>query len=498
MFQSACPACGAPVAFRSATSVMAVCAYCQSTLLRDADSVRDVGKMSAVLEDYSPIQITSEGRFEGQHFSVVGRIQLRYDDGFWNEWYLWFDDGSTGWLSDASGQYVVTRATTQAPEHIPQFDRNHPGDRLGFDRATWTCADVREARCTGGEGELPMRVGEGWLARVADYRSGHRFLTLDYSDGDKPTVYAGKSITVDALQKERLRRPEQIAEKAGRLPGSLNAVACPSCGAQLNYLAAAAQHMVCPQCQAEVAVEGDKAAVLATHRSVEAVETTLELGAVGSINGTKWQLIGLMRCREDASDGESWTEYLLHHAHKGFKWLVETTDEWHIVSVLDNWPDAATSQVRVDGRVYTKMYDYRRTVTFAAGAFNWRVKVGDRANVSEYKSSNQNVTAERTANELSWSYGSQVSSQTVAQWFKDPSIAAGFVDGTASTLAATHRARVKAEGGWTSRGFAWIFTVLLLVLNVPLLIAGYGEMGVTFLGLLALWAPVETSLWESD
>ncbi|WZB64528.1 hypothetical protein WJ970_28860 [Achromobacter xylosoxidans] len=34
---------------------------------------------------------------------------MRYDDGFWNEWYLWFEDGSDGWLSDASGQYAVTR-----------------------------------------------------------------------------------------------------------------------------------------------------------------------------------------------------------------------------------------------------------------------------------------------------------------------------------------------------------------------------------------------------
>ena len=89
MFKLACPSCGAEVAFRSATSAIAVCEYCRSTLVREADAVRDVGKMSAVLEDYSPLRIGVSGVYSGRAFAVIGRIQLRYDAGFWNEWYLW-------------------------------------------------------------------------------------------------------------------------------------------------------------------------------------------------------------------------------------------------------------------------------------------------------------------------------------------------------------------------------------------------------------------------
>ncbi len=61
MQQVSCPTCGAPVPFRSAASVMAVCDYCKSTLIKDADSVRNIGRMSDVLEDYSPIQINTSG-----------------------------------------------------------------------------------------------------------------------------------------------------------------------------------------------------------------------------------------------------------------------------------------------------------------------------------------------------------------------------------------------------------------------------------------------------
>src|SRR5277367_81410 len=126
MQQVACPGCGAPVEFKSAASVMAVCEFCKTTLLKDADSVRNLGKMSEILEDYSPLQIGSVGQSGGRSFSLIGRIQLRYTDGFWNEWYALFDDGSNGWLSDASGQYTMTFAKPTKAES-PLFEKLMPG-----------------------------------------------------------------------------------------------------------------------------------------------------------------------------------------------------------------------------------------------------------------------------------------------------------------------------------------------------------------------------------
>ena len=78
MQQVACPGCGAPVVFKSSASVMAVCEYCKTTLLKDAGSVRNLGKMSEVLEDYSPLQIGSSGRLAERGFTLIGRIQLQY------------------------------------------------------------------------------------------------------------------------------------------------------------------------------------------------------------------------------------------------------------------------------------------------------------------------------------------------------------------------------------------------------------------------------------
>ncbi len=89
---ASCPSCGAPVVFKSASSIFAVCEYCQSTLVRHDQALEDIGKMAALVDDRSPLQLGAEGSYKGVHFALIGRIQIRYSQGYWNEWHLLFDD----------------------------------------------------------------------------------------------------------------------------------------------------------------------------------------------------------------------------------------------------------------------------------------------------------------------------------------------------------------------------------------------------------------------
>ncbi len=119
LFHTDCPSCGAPVRSMSASAVTLVCSYCHSLLIRDGDTLTDSGEDSALLEDFSPLQIGTGGVYHQQPFTLVGRLQARYDAGVWNEWYLLFADGSDGWLSESGDQYVLTRPV--APEPPPAF-----------------------------------------------------------------------------------------------------------------------------------------------------------------------------------------------------------------------------------------------------------------------------------------------------------------------------------------------------------------------------------------
>ena len=416
MQQVACPGCGAPVEFKSAASVMVVCGYCKTTLLKDAESVKNLGKMSEVFEDYSPLQIGSSGVYGGRGFSLIGRIQLQYSAGYWNEWYLLFDDGGNGWLSDASGQYALTleKRTSGA---LPLFEKLVPGTTLRVSGQLYTISDVRTARCTGGQGELPFKVGPGWEARVADFRAKDRFMTLDYSDPASARVYVGDGVDLGVLSVQLLRDPAQISDSAGRFRGKIAALKCPSCGAPLQAVTGITVQSLCPSCHAQIDTASSTAVVLAAGAAVETAHFTLELGARTTLDGQSYTVLGAMRRRE--GDGSStWSEYLLYAPGKDFIWLVETDEGWQRASVMNRWPDwDGAANASFADRVFTQRSSYEAIVVFAVGSFNWRVAVGDRTRVIEFASHDTRLAAEITREEMTWSRSVPVPLDQVRAWF---------------------------------------------------------------------------------
>lgn len=204
MRELACPSCGAPVTFTSAHSLLAVCGHCRASLIRRDLDVEQVGTMAALLEDATPLQLGAEGVWRGVHFAVVGRLQVRWADGGWNEWHCVFDDGRTGWLGEAAGEYALSFLAT-VPEPLPAWESLRPGARVTLGGTAYEVTDVREAEVVGGEGELPFRTEAGWKTATADLRTASaRFATLDYSDG-APRLYAGEIVELAALRLSGLR-----------------------------------------------------------------------------------------------------------------------------------------------------------------------------------------------------------------------------------------------------------------------------------------------------
>jgi Domain of unknown function (DUF4178) len=200
----ACPGCGAAVKFVSAASLLAVCGYCRASLLRRDLDVERIGTMAQLVADPTPLQLGAEGVYRSTHFAVAGRVQVRYDGGGWNEWHLAFDDGRTGWLGEASGEYTIS-FQTPLDGAAPAWESLQAGGTLRLGSTTYDIADVRRARVVAGEGELPFRVDAGYETATADLRSdGARFATLDYSE-TPPRLYVGEVVEFSALRLRGLR-----------------------------------------------------------------------------------------------------------------------------------------------------------------------------------------------------------------------------------------------------------------------------------------------------
>ncbi len=472
-----CPSCGAPVAFRSHASVMAVCAYCAATVIKDGDAVKDLGKMSSVLEDFSPIQIGTSGSFGGLAFSVIGRIQLRYDEGIWNEWYLLFDDASVSWLGDSSGLYTLTTLRNEDGA-LPAFTELQAAKLVSIAGQRYTTAEVREADCIGGQGELPFKVGQGWHARVADFRAGASFVTLDYSDGERPALFTGAAVTLDQLQCQMLRDEEQIKTSAGKYKGKVDTLACPECGGNIAYLPGVTAHLICPSCHAQLGAAGPKALVLAAGERVEAVKTTLALGATARINGADHQVIGLMRRVDE--EGSQWTEYLLYNTRAAFFWLVETDQGWSRANVLSTWPQwhwSGSDSAELDKLTYKKLVEYNARVTFAAGAFNWRVRAGDKVRVHEFENGQTRLAAEITEHEMTWSRSTPLAYDQLRSWF-----------GKAFTGKAPPAPKRGTSASDTATKFIW----WILGLNaIPLLLEFSRTWMYVVLAILAIYLPAK-------
>ncbi|QMT31379.1 DUF4178 domain-containing protein [Alysiella filiformis] len=418
LFHTSCPSCGAPVHVHSATAVTVVCGYCNSMLVRQDDSLHDTGRDSALLTDFSPLQIGTTGRFAAQGFTLIGRLQARYEQGVWNEWYARFDDGSHGWLSEAGDLYVFVRESdlTVSP---PKFGNIRAGETTLQIGKIFVASDVRDIvlENAAAQGELPFRLPEKLENRVADFRAENLFLTLDYAT-EPPQLFMGKTVQLADLVLQNLKDERQIQQQAGSLKGLRQAENCPNCGGSIHWVGGVTQNVICQHCGSDLDTSETQAQLRQANAMRQAQDAAwrLPLGRVGKIRGTNYTVIGAVRKEELASlDAYAimhhqsvsavpqgwWVEYLLYSPQKGFLWLVEVPDDgWYVSTTLNHFP-ILDKNLQPQGA--SKLYAYGGRVSYAAGAFYWHIRAGDVNHYTDYAQGGAKLCAELSPNEWAWS-----------------------------------------------------------------------------------------------
>ena len=208
---AACPNCGATIEFRWSGAVQTICPYCKAVLVRRDLDLEKVGTVSDLPPTASPIQLGTEGNFEGDAFVVVGRIVYQYARGGWNEWHLRTMRDESAWLSDAQGDLAISRPAKK-PGALPAASDLKVGQSYVLDDTRFRVASLTEARYAGVEGELPFTTWDRSEALFADLDTDGtgdrlRFATIDYSD-ETPVAYVGTYVELEQLAARNLRRFE--------------------------------------------------------------------------------------------------------------------------------------------------------------------------------------------------------------------------------------------------------------------------------------------------
>jgi ribosomal protein S27E len=422
-YRAPCPGCGAPVEFRSAQSTHAVCGYCHTTVAREGDTLKRLGKLAELFDDFSPLQIGTTGRYGQRGFTLVGRLQYGYSQGRWTEWIAAFDDGAaSGSLSEDNGAFVFALPTSTA---IPAASTLRVGMTAALGGQRYTVSSSEQAALVSAQGELPRLPPLNHPFAVVELRSEQgQVLSFDYGS-DPPTAWLGNPVRLDDLQLRGLR-DESARNEQGR---SFN---CPNCGAPVAVQLENTQSITCGACGSIIDISNGIGGELRHAAQDEPVRPLIALGSVGQLQGAAWQVVGFQhRMGQEPGDDESfgWQEYLLYNKTRGFSFLVDDSEGWSLVAPITGVPTVTGPVATYLGKPFRLDSSYTATTDYVAGEFYWRVERGQTTQNKDFKSigiidiiGGNLLSLEVSPNEQVWSYGGKIDSRLVAAAFRlDPS-----------------------------------------------------------------------------
>ena len=451
-YRAPCPGCGAPVEFRSAQSTHAVCAYCQSTVVRTGEALSRIGKMADVFDDHSPLQIGASGRFDKLGFTLIGRLQYKSATGIWAEWHLFFDDGTNGTLGEDNGSYVLTRPFDFTRE-LPGAEHFRVGATTAIDGKAFEVTVNDRAALVAAQGELPRMPPLGREFAIVELRSTDgEVLSIEYVEGG-PALSRGKAIDLEALELKGLK-DESARSDQGR------SFSCPHCGAPVEIKLERSKSITCGSCRSLIDLTAGIGADMRHATQDEPVAPLIPVGAVGKLQNNHWQVVGFQhRMGHEAGDDEhfGWSEYLLYHRKKGFQFLVDATDGWSLVKPITG--AASMSDNGQSARYLNYKYEldsaYEAETTYVEGEFYWPVERGQKTSNKDFVTGRNLLSLEQTPTERNWSVGTRIDAKVVADAF-----------GLGDQLAKFKRDDVKPVSSASGIGCAVMIIVVLLIVVV--------------------------------
>ena len=179
-----CPSCGAATPPLLKHSKLAVCAYCDSTLLIEDAQVASAGEKSVLTEIPSILCLGQQFHVGNWVFEPMGRIRYEYgaSEAYWDEWWVQLSSGGAKWISNDEGEYVVENEVEFDGEMLA-YDQLEIGAAIDILGKTLRVTEINHATCTGIEGQLPEIIHPGATHRYAHLEGENSALvTLEYEE----------------------------------------------------------------------------------------------------------------------------------------------------------------------------------------------------------------------------------------------------------------------------------------------------------------------------
>ncbi len=405
--------------FTAGSAQVVVCEYCHTVVAKKGPHLEAHGKIGAIVDTDSPLRLGLEGRYAKIPYRLVGHIQKDHGAGPWDEWYVEFDDGRTGWLSESEGAFHLM--FDAGVEEGIQLSELHPGERLHLRNRAFVVEERGHGKVVAAAGQLPSDVDPTQDSHYVD-ATGPKgmFATLDFGTRHSdPELFLGQR-----LKLEQLGIPmDQVRPRIRKV--SLQQARCTQCNGALELRAPdKTKRVACPYCGALLDASRGKLAFLQLLEKPEH-PPLIPLGAKGTLGGAEWMCIGYM-IRSCSVDGTRypWEEYLLFRKGEGFTWLMQSNGHWVYLKPIDAGDVSLAPGVGAyyEDRRYKAFQSVTAVTETVLGEFYWEVRAGEMAQAIEYVAPPYSVNEDVTDNEVSFTHGEYLAPGVIEQAFglKEP------------------------------------------------------------------------------
>jgi Zn finger protein HypA/HybF involved in hydrogenase expression len=477
-----CPSCGSEISYDQRFAHLVVCEFCQSSLVANEEALRIAGKMAVLAEPSGILAVGAMGRVNEQDFQVLGRARYGYEGGFWEEWFIRWDNESTAWLSEDGKNYMLEEVHEVNAADLP-LNRLEAGEVVVIKGKKFLIREQRTAQCEGGQGQLPfpLVIGEKTPFWDLEGEESGVFGTLEL-DGENYKLFIGQRIDPNELstnvdpeeQKYQPKMQTMAAEgarervsysgataatircsqcgqsssvdlsqpeaKCSHCDASLElpkqSVVCPACSAAVSYASPDCGSRVCDYCGTQIAMQGGETSIIGEIRKAEEQQKSRSAWPLGTsmrINGEEFTLVGYME-QEEHDEGEVYKslDYLFYGEKWGYRWLTEYDGQYSIEEKLKKPPmvswkslDNGQENLKVDyaGKKWTSEDGVcEAQITWLEGEFPWVAQKGDKVRYAEFELANRSLVCEYSGQEVEWStFRSMPRSEVAGLLRTDPS-----------------------------------------------------------------------------
>ncbi|MEY3996839.1 MAG: hypothetical protein RL344_1182 [Pseudomonadota bacterium] len=429
-YQTHCSNCGAITLFRAASTTHTVCSYCSSTITRSGEVLSNTGTVASVFEDYSLLQIGTQGQFQGIHFTLMGRVQYEASAGRWTEWLVLLDNTADdrdiiAILSEDNGSYVWMQPSDGLnATQIPPAHSLSLGKIIPYLNSSYVVSAAYQARLIAAQGEcgqLPVLNVTFDYVELRNHKG--QLLTVSYHISNDipnkiPSIYLGEAIDLSVLKLTGLKSSASIATLSGQ------SFDCPNCGSPVTILLDSSKSITCKSCNSLIDLSQGLGAQLVYALQAEPIKPQIPLGSLTIIAGKSWQITGyqhrmtVLNQNSIDDEQEGWEEYLLYNAQLGFQFLVNSNEGWSLVRPITGVPSLLSNgSVSYLGRIYLPAPRYSACTEFVLGEFYWPLKRNDKTFNQDFSVNQYRLNYEQNTQETIWSAGQTVSAKAVIQMF---------------------------------------------------------------------------------